>query len=45
MLHDLCSTAQHNTKTCIICTGVAWLALPAVIVLNYHLALIVAWNA
>ena len=31
---------QHHTKTCIICTGVVWLALSAAIVLNYHLALI-----
>ena len=35
---------QHNSKTCIICTGVVWLAIPAAIVLNYHLALI-AWCA
>ena len=31
---------QHNTKTCIICTGVVWLALPAAIRVNYHLTLI-----
>ena len=40
-MHNMCRTSQH--KTCIICTGVVWLALlPATlrIVLNYHLALI-----
>ena len=31
---------QHNTKTCVICIGVAWIALPAAIVCNYHLTLI-----
>ena len=36
---------QHNTKTCIICTCVAWLALPAAIVLNDHLALIATCDA
>ena len=36
---------QHNMKTCISCTGVVWLGLPAAIVLNYHLALIPAWFA
>ena len=34
---------QHNTKTCIICTDVVWLGLPAAIALNYHLALIATW--
>ena len=41
-MHDMCSAPQH--KTCIICTGVVWLALPGAIVLNYHLALIAAWS-
>ena len=36
---------QHNTKTCLICTGVVWLALPTAIGHNYHLVLIDAWNA
>ena len=31
---------QHNMKTLMICTGAIWLALPAAIELNYHLALI-----
>ena len=35
---------QHKMKTLIICTGVVWLALPAAIVLNYHLAFIVTWH-
>ena len=34
---------QNNTKTCVLGTGVVWLVLPAVISLNYHLALVVAW--
>ena len=32
-------------KTCIICTGVVWLALPVAIELNYYLALIAGWHA
>ena len=32
------SVVQHDTKTCVICTGVVWLVLPAAIELNYHLA-------
>ena len=42
-MHDLLE--QHNTKTCVICTGVVWLAFPAAIVINYHLALIATWCA
>ena len=36
---------QYNTKHVVVCTGVVWLGLPAAAVLNYHLALIAAWNA
>ena len=35
----------HNTKTCIICTGIAWLISPDAIGLDYHLALIATWPA
>ena len=35
---------QHNTKT-VSYTDVVWLALPAAIGLNYHLALIVTLHA
>ena len=41
--HDMCSTTQH--KTCVICTGVVWLVLPAAIVLSYHLTLIATGHA
>ena len=43
--HHIICAVQHNTKTCVICTGVVSLALPAAIELYYHLALIAAWNA
>ena len=42
--HMIC-VVQHNMKICILCTGVEWLALPAAIALNYHLALITIWCA
>ena len=34
----LCSITQH--KTLVICTAIVWIALPAAVVLKYHLALI-----
>ena len=36
---------HHHMKTLIIYNGVVWPALPAAIVLNYHLALIAALHA
>ena len=41
--HMIC-VLQHNTKTCLICTGVVCLVLTAAIALTYHLALIVTWG-
>ena len=38
-MHTIC-VVQDKMKTCLICTGLVWLGLPAAIALNYHLALI-----